>query len=401
MHICFLIGSADIGGGSYVVFQHAMHAMKAGHEVAIVSKVPSCEANTSWHPAARLLNFISLDRAEKERFDIVIATWWETALDLARYTAKQYSYFVQSIESKFYPESHVAIRELADSTLDLGLPVLTEATWIRDRLKTETSSHFLVRNGIRKELYTPEGPCISPRWQDGRVRVLVEGPLGVPYKNVARTIRLVREANPDDLWLLTTSDVPCYPGVARTFSRIAIQQVPEIYRSCDVIVKLSYVEGMFGPPLEMFHCGGTAIVYDVTGHDEYIVDGFNALLVETDDEAKVVDSIRRLRSDAALLSKLKRGALRTADQWPDWATSSTQFLAAIQSMMDLPAVTCEDLAEKTARALENYCKKAGIRSSLAKRPFLKTPLLQIRQMIPEAIRRPLRWLHFWMEALGA
>ena len=53
-----------------------------------------------------------------------------------------------------------------------------------------------------------------------------------------------------------------------------------IYRSCDVIVKLSYVEGMFGPPLEMFHCGGTSIVYDVTGHDEYIVHGKNGLVAK-------------------------------------------------------------------------------------------------------------------------
>jgi hypothetical protein len=40
---------------------------------------------------------------------------------------------------------------------------------------------------------------------------------------------------------------------------------PLVYRSCDILGKLSYVEGMFGPPLEMFHCGWTAIVYNVTG----------------------------------------------------------------------------------------------------------------------------------------
>jgi hypothetical protein len=53
-----------------------------------------------------------------------------------------------------------------------------------------------------------------------------------------------------------------------------------VYRSCDDILKLSLVESMFGPPLEMFHCGGTAIVYNVTGHDEYIVHGRNALVAE-------------------------------------------------------------------------------------------------------------------------
>lgn len=43
---------------------------------------------------------------------------------------------------------------------------------------------------------------------------------------------------------------------------------------------------MFGPPLEMFHCGGTSIVYDVTGHDEYIVHDKNGLVAKTDDDEK-------------------------------------------------------------------------------------------------------------------
>ena len=41
----------------------------------------------------------------QERFDLVFATWWKTALELHRINAYQYAYFVQSIESRFYPES--------------------------------------------------------------------------------------------------------------------------------------------------------------------------------------------------------------------------------------------------------------------------------------------------------
>jgi len=90
------------------------------------------------------------------------------------------------------------------------------------------------------------------------------------FKNVEKTIELCLQSDADEIWLLTSTEISEYPGVDKCFSRVAIEKTPEIYRSCDVLVKLSYVEGMFGPPLEMFHCGGTAIVYDVTGHDEYI-----------------------------------------------------------------------------------------------------------------------------------
>jgi glycosyltransferase involved in cell wall biosynthesis len=107
----------------------------------------------------------------------------------------------------------------------------------------------------------------------------VEGPLGVSYKNVEKTIELCRQAEVDEIWLLTSSEVTDYPGVNRCFSRVPITETAAIYRSCDLLVKLSYVEGMFGPPLEMFHCGGTALVYDVTGHDEYIRHQQNSIVV--------------------------------------------------------------------------------------------------------------------------
>ena len=99
----------------------------------------------------------------------------------------------------------------------------------------------------------------------------------------------------------------------------------KIYRSCDVIVKLSYVEGMFGPPLEMFHCGGTTIVYDVTGHDEYIEHEKNGLVVKTDDDDKVVEYINKLKDNPRYLNKLKKEALVTAKNWISWEESSLRF----------------------------------------------------------------------------
>ncbi|MGA9868842.1 MAG: hypothetical protein WBQ75_20635, partial [Acetobacteraceae bacterium] len=95
------------------------------------------------------------------------------------------------------------------------------------------------------------------------------------------------------------------------------------------IVKLSYVEGMFGPPLEMFHCGGTAIVYAVTGHDEYIRHGVNALVADIDDDAAVVGYLRDLLAEPRLLTALQQGALRTAAQWPSWDDGGRCFADAI------------------------------------------------------------------------
>jgi hypothetical protein len=158
----------------------------------------------------------------------------------------------------------------------------------------------------------------------------VEGPVDVAYKNVPTSIRLAKEAGADEIWLLTSSPIDQHEHVDRVFSQVPIHETPEIYRSCDLLLKLSYVEGMFGPPLEIFHCGGTALVYDVTGHDEYIVHNQNSYVVTRDDEEKVVQLLKQLKDNPEELVRLKQGAAQTASEWQDWDACSTAFDQALQ-----------------------------------------------------------------------
>ncbi len=353
MRIAFLIGSVDVGGGNYVVCQHAMHAAAMGHEVAVVVQTSFTKAQLAWHPGFEQLRLIPLDQLRSERFDIAVATFWKTGSELHRLNAGQYVYFVQSIESRFYPAEQVHMRRLVDRTYDLRLPSITEATWIREHLRHFHGSEcLLARNGIRKDVYTPHGERHAPRIS-GRLRVMVEGSFGVPFKNTARTVRLVRRARPWQSWLLTTTGMSWYPGVDRVFSQLPIAEVPKVYRSCDVIVKLSFVEGMFGPPMEMFHCGGTAIVYDVSGHDEYIVHGHNALVAPMHNEATVLDHLRRLQDSPRLLEDLKSGATETASKWPDWPQSSARFFEHLEACYAAPKVSRQWLEEAT-RELREY-----------------------------------------------
>lgn len=332
LKVAFLIPGTGISGGIYVVFEHATRLRGMGHDVTILTRDPIRREDLFWHPGAAQLQWRTYREVQDMKFDVCFATWWQTAYDLAGIPAHHHAYFNQSVESRFYPESETEVRRMADDTYRLPYPVVTEATWIRDLIRKEYGKEaYLVRNGIRKDLYRTDGPAIAPR-QPGKLRVLVEGPLEVPFKNVAQTIELCRGIA-DELWLFTSSDVTSVPGIDRVFSRVPITEGPAIYRSCDVLVKLSLVEGMFGPPLEMFHCGGTAIVYDVSGHDEYISDGHNALVARQGDEEAVQAHLRSLHEDPEVLARLKQGALDTAAQWPDWETSSRQFEEVVRSII--------------------------------------------------------------------
>ncbi len=391
MKICFLIGSADVSGGTYVINQHAAWLQKKGHEVTIAPQFPITEKTLDWHPAAQTIRHIPLNEATAERFDLVIATWWKTALELARFEATQYAYFVQSIESRFYDGDKTPLRALVDATYGLDIPVITEATWIKDYLERNYGrSVALARNGIRKDIYTPQGPAIAPKLGRGKLRVLVEGPFGVFFKNVGTTVKLARQSQADEVWLLTSSDIQWYPGVDRVFSRVPIGKTAEIYRSCDVIVKLSYVEGMFGPPLEMFHCGGTAIVYEVSGHDEYIRDGVNALVTARDDNRQVLRHINELKASPDLLHRLTTAALETAKQWPDWDTASEVFADELEQLMHKACESREVLQEKIKTAWNHYGINEGERLQQAYGQKLIYRLDALLGKLPAPIRR---WVH--------
>ena len=387
MKIVFLIGSPAISGGTYVILQHALYLKRKGHDVSIVTVYTYTKDDLKWHNAYQVLPIYFKDELQKEaEFDLVIATWWLTAEQIHILSGKYYIYFVQSIESRFYPENELALRQRVDRTYQLGLPVITEATWISNYLKEKYGvSCFLARNGIRKDIYTEQGERFE---NNSRLRVLIEGPLGVPFKNVEQTIKIVRRSKVDSVWLLTSSQVKEVDGVDRVFSRQPISEVAKIYRSCDVLVKLSYVEGMFGPPLEMFHCGGTAIVYEVTGYDEYIVNGYNAISVPVDKESLVVHALNNLLEDRSELNRLKQGARSTAEKWIDWEEASKVFAEGLYVLMgqaNNPSRTY--LKEKNSESFRIFLSQSKEKGSVVSlSPKTLSILFHIYQRLPQPLR---------------
>ena len=332
LNVCFLLGSPDISGGTNVIFNHAAYAMRKGCQVTIVTEFEVTPERIAWHAEAKHLRFANYGDVANTEFDVVVATWWPTTYWLHRVAARHYAYFVQSIESRFPGSREEALRDYAENTYLFDVHLITEVDWICDYLEHHYGRKaHLAYNGIDKSIYCPDGPAIAPRDPE-RPRVLIEGSMGVPLKNTERTIALCNYAGADDIWLMTPTPVDHVDGVDRLFSRITQAQTAEVYRSCDILVKLSYVEGMFGPPLEMLHCGGTAVCYKVTGHDLYLTHEHNALLADIDDEIEVVRSIQRLLTDRSLRERLVRNGLDTAASWPDWTTSSAKFLDVLKSI---------------------------------------------------------------------
>ncbi|RAS54432.1 glycosyltransferase involved in cell wall biosynthesis [Vibrio diazotrophicus] len=393
--ICFLVGSMDISGGTYVIVQHASYLKEQGYDIVMAVQSPFNEDTLKWHDKASLLNCLAFDEAKSLEFDLVVATWWKTAIHLHEFTAQHYGYFVQSIESKFYSKGQDLLVNYVDSTYKLPVNMVTEASWIKQHLEQKFGQHAaLVKNGIRKDIYHASN-------EDDRTgfRVLVEGHFGVPFKNTALAVKLAKEANVEDIWVLTGSPIKWLPGVSKVYSQIPMSETAEIYRKCDVILKLSTVEGMFGPPLEMFHCGGTAIVFDVSGHDEYIVDDYNACVVKN----KSIDDVRRLilelKANPDKLNRLKQGALTTASNWPDWDIASQHFTNWVERVLEQPVNNSvqSDIKSLNERHDKDFRNSDG---QSFKSPSLVLFVKRVLHHMPRPIKSAFKYIEAILEVLS-
>ena len=352
MRIAFLVGDLfNVSGGSNVIVEYASGLERLGHEVVIVTGDRVDPRRGGWHPRLAGLRVVHLTEAGGSRFDFAFATWWITWFDLWRVDARVYGYFNQSLESRFHAERRLKL--LNRITYSLPLLFVTEARWIAELVEAVRPGApvLQIRNGLSREHF----PRVkAPPIRGGPLRVLVEGPWDVPFKGVPETFRLLETAAPRvemAVGWLTAGSCGVKPRIGgrpvAVHERIPIDRVRLAYQQYDVLVKLSRVEGMYGPPLEMFSQGGTAITTTVTGCDEYLVHGENGLLVQPYDVWRVPRYLEILQRSPDYLAHLRRGALATAEAWPAWERP------------------CAELARRLAEVLASGYSNADLRPAIS------------------------------------
>lgn len=308
--IMYLIPGTGLSGGTAICIQHARRLRARGHDVTLVDTMGEGHG-LDWFPGFDV-PLVPLHRAPAWP-DAVVATGWQTADQLDMFPDQTHVYFVQSDESRFTDDPRLKRRIAA--TYRRKARYLTEARWIQTWLRDHHGQEaLLVPNGLDPDIVRPDEP-LAPR--GSRPRILLEGPIAIPFKGMADAFAAVSPLDAE-VWCVSSHGEPG-PGQRcdRFFGKVAMGEMRRIYSSCDVFLKMSRVEGFFGPPLEMMACGaGAVVVGAVTGHDEYIVDGHNALVVPQGDVAAARAAVQRLLDDPELRASLVAAGLRTASQWP-------------------------------------------------------------------------------------
>lgn len=313
MKIAYLIPGCGVSGGIAVVCQHVNRLLSRGHEVLLVSEAD--ERTIDWFPNQRV-PIVGL-QSFPANLDVLVATAWSTAFRVAVLPAKHKFYFVQSDETRFHP-TNSAWEHITRLSYSIGYNYLTEARWIRQWL-SDGFGHLaeLVPNGLDDSIFFPSEPIAA---KGKKPRVLLEGAIGLPYKGMAEAFEAVHDIDVE-VWCVSSFGKPAKTWKChRFFEQVPMTEMRRIYSSCDILVKLSRVEGFFGPPMEMMACGGTVVVGEVTGYDEYIENEVNALVVDPLKPQHAATAIKRLIEDAGLRERLRANGKSTAERW-QWEAS--------------------------------------------------------------------------------
>ena len=138
------------------------------------------------------------------------------------------------------------------------------------------------------------------------------------------------DKNRFEVWYLSNNGKPKdWYKFDKFLNEIPIQEVGQIYRKCDILLKSSWLESFSYPPLEMMATGGYCIVVPNGGNMEYLKNEQNCLLYKLGDIDAAVESIKRLIDDEQLQKHLYENGLETAKN-RDWKNYRNQIIDLYQ-----------------------------------------------------------------------
>lgn len=327
--LAFILPGVGISGGIAVIFKHAALLMDAGHDAIVINVGDVGDGGWFSGNPVPIIHVSDLRTYVFEDIDLLFATGWSTVEWLNRFPAARKLYFVQSDERRFFSEP--ALKRKIHDTYLTPCEYLTEALWIKNMLREEFGHDAAyVPNGLDTAQFYPDTP-IEPK-VPGKVRVLLEGPIVIPFKGMADSYAAIEGLN-CEVWIVSSAGRPPVSWkFDRFFEGVPFGDMRRIYSSCDIFLKMSRIEGFFGPPMEAMACGCAVVVGKVTGYDEYIIDTGNALVVELGDVQGARQAVQSLISDESLRRRLIECGHKTVMEW-NWDQSAAAMLDLIDGAL--------------------------------------------------------------------
>jgi glycosyltransferase involved in cell wall biosynthesis len=333
--ITFPLEGFNLSGGIRIIIQVANALAKKGHRVRIIvpdyAAIPpfrlddSVQLEIKRTCSAKLLRrvyyLLYLSLTSTRESDICFATGFKTSYFLClskwlRLSRTRLVYLIQhyealSLAGNSDPWNRV-LSFLVRLSYRLPLKRIAVSHWVKDMIADENT--VVIRNGVDVSTFRP-GNGTRNAAADFVVGTIAAPAVWKGYRVFLDAINQMSEEQKRNMKVIvaTPLQVGLPSGVAAELLKPADDgELAYFYRSCDVFVWSSFIEGFGLPGLEAMACGAAVITTACGGVSEYASNS-NCLMVSPGDSRAIAESIIRLRENRALRSSLRENALKTSN----------------------------------------------------------------------------------------
>jgi GT2 family glycosyltransferase len=307
LRVIYVTEDTGVGGGHRDVFEHINRLRARGHAAELYSLGDPPDWFDLDATVHTFENYDDLVDALAEQDAIKVATWWNTAVPvwLASVSRGIPVYFIQDIETSYYPDDHsVQCAVLASYREEFHFMTISE--WNRERLREQGREAALIPPGIDLDTFRPtEG--------DRAGDLILAIGRSNPLKNLDLTVDACR-ALPAGRAQLRMFGIEPELGEEYGIPYVdspSDQEVNAMFNAATVFVQTSIHEGFCLPPLEVMATGGAVVCTDAHGNRDFCRDGVNCLMPDATVES-VAGAIQRLLDDPDLRRRLGEAGIRTA-----------------------------------------------------------------------------------------
>jgi GT2 family glycosyltransferase len=332
LRVVYVTEDTGIGGGHRDIFEHLNRLAERGHEVALYTLGEQPDWFELQAPVHSFEFYDELIEALADVDALKVATWWNTAAPVWRASVLHGIpvYFVQDIETSYYPDDE-SVRHAVIDSYRPEFHYMTISSWNRERLRELGLDAELIPPGIDLDTFRPR-PEVARRDDV----VLALGRTN-PLKNLPLTIESWRALS--DLSEAGRRAELCMFGIEpelatdegmRYVEAPSDEEVGELFSEAAVFVQTSTHEGFCLPALESMATGGAVLCTDAHGNRDFCVDEVNCLMPEPD-TASVSAALARLLGDPELRERLGRAGIETAADyaWERRIDALERFLAEV------------------------------------------------------------------------
>jgi len=308
LRVIYVTEDTGVGGGHRDIFEHLNRLAERGHEVALYTLGERPDWFGLHVPVRSFEYYDELVDALAPLDAIKVATWWNTAAPVWRASVVRGIpvYFVQDIETSYYPDDERTRHAVLDSYRP-EFRYMTISGWNRERLQELGLEAELIPPGIDLDTFRPR-----PEVERREDMVLALGRTN-PLKNLPLTVdawRALPEPKPELCMFGIEPELATDPGM-RYIESPSDEQVGELFSQATVFVQTSTHEGFCLPALESMATGGAVVCTDAHGNRDFCSDGVNCLVPEQD-TASVSAALRRLLAEPELRECLGKAGIETA-----------------------------------------------------------------------------------------